>query len=82
MRKHWLGPAALLLALGGCATPAVISDISDSAVRVQGDIYTPSSAILTEAHRGCGLYGKLPTAISSRQTGPYGAYREHLLACH
>ena len=75
--------AALAFAstLGACAAPAVIADISDSAVRVQGNQYTENDAYMAEANRGCGLYGKSPMPLSETHTGPYSSVKQVLFAC-
>jgi hypothetical protein len=75
--------AALTLAasLGACTTPAVIADINDSAVRVQGNPYwTEKTAYEAEAARGCGLYNKQPVPLSETR-GPYNSYKQVLFAC-
>jgi hypothetical protein len=72
---------ALASTLGACAAPAVIADISDSSVRVQGNQYTENDAYMTEASRGCELYGKTPVPLSETRTGPYGAFKQVLFAC-
>jgi hypothetical protein len=36
---------------------------------------------MTEASRGCELYGKTPVPLSETRTGPYGAFKQVLFAC-
>lgn len=76
----------LILALGmnGCALPlqpAVIADISDSALTVQQNMRTPMEAVVAEAERGCALFSKAATPISTRCINDSCAPRLHLFAC-
>jgi hypothetical protein len=71
--------AALVTA--ACAAPAVISDISDSSLKVQANNYTPPGDILAEADRGCALHNKEPVRISERCMDGYCTYKEVLFAC-
>lgn len=70
-----------LLVLAACAAPAVISDISDSALRIQVNALTPPAEIAQRARDGCAIYGKEPVAISSRCVGGNCDYHELLFAC-
>lgn len=71
----------LALFLAGCAAPAVISDINDSALKVQGNKLTPEKEFRREARKGCRLYGKKPVAISTRCLDQYCNRQERLFAC-
>jgi hypothetical protein len=74
---------ALVASLGVCASQAAISDISDSAVRVEGNWYfTDDAAYLAEASRGCGMYGKTPVKLSHRWViGNVEDRKQVLFAC-
>jgi len=76
--RHFL--FGLILLIAGCA-PAVISDISDSALKVRTGLGTKEADILAEARRGCGLYGKTPVSISWRCLDQYCFEKEWLFAC-
>jgi len=67
--------------LAGCAAPAVISDINDSAVKVQGNAYTPFEEITAEANQGCGHYNKSAVPISRACADYYCSRTEYLFAC-
>ena len=54
--------AALLMACG--PQPAVISDVSDSSVKVMSYLRTPKEAVRAEANRACGTYGKTAEPLS------------------
>ena len=69
------------LLLVGCATPPVISDISDSSVKVQAGLGTPVDAVDSEAARGCGIYDKKPERLSFRCLDEYCFRKEYLFAC-
>ena len=74
--------AAFLLvpvALTGCETPAVITDIDSDSVKVYQDMFTPIEAVYDEARRGCALYNREPVALSVREAADYT--RSHLFAC-
>lgn len=77
--KSLVALAALMTA--ACAAPAVISDISDSSLKLQANNYTPPAEILAEADRGCALYNKEPVRISERCMDGYCSYKEVLFAC-
>ena len=79
--KALLPMSALIALSSGCAAPAVISDIHDSAVRVQGNGRTSDEAFMAEAAKGCGLYNKQPVPLSTTQGGPYGSVKQVLFAC-
>ena len=80
-----------VMMLSGCVQhqPA-ISDISDAAVKVQLQINpfvaeTDISQVDAEARRGCGLYDKVATRLSSRCVAFDGAYckiKEFLYSCN
>ena len=72
---------AVLLLLGACAAPAIISDINDSALKVQSGIGTSDEAILAKAREGCGIYGKKPVRISFVCKDEYCFTKNHLFAC-
>ncbi len=78
MKIVFVCAAALLL--GACA-PAVISDINDSALKVQAGLGTTDEAILAEARRGCAIYGKTPVRISFVCKDEYCFTKDHLFAC-
>ena len=70
------------LVLAGCAAaPAVISDISDSSLKVQGGMGTTDAMIMAEARRGCGLYSKTPVRISHQCVDEYCIRKSVLFAC-
>ncbi len=68
-----------VLALAGCQPP-MISDISDSAVRVQYAVDN-KSGVDAEAAEGCSLYGKQAVRISDRCVSDNCYIRETLYAC-
>jgi hypothetical protein len=76
-------PAILLglVALASCAAPAVISDINDSALRIQVNALTPPAEIAQRARDGCAIYGKEPVPISSRCVNGNCDHQELLFAC-
>lgn len=80
MRALWI---AILLPfpLLACASPAVISDINDSALKVQGNAYTPVSEINLKAEEGCQIYNKSPVGISTTCLNQYCTMKEYLFAC-
>ena len=63
------------------AAPAVISDINDSAVKVQTGLSTKPADILAEVSRGCGIYGKASVEISFKSVDQYCFSKEVLFAC-
>jgi hypothetical protein len=69
----------ILLALAGCYAPA-ISEISDSAVRVQYAVDN-TSGVDAEAAKGCALYGKQSIRLSDRCASDNCYVREALYSC-
>ncbi len=65
----------------GCETPAVISDINDSSLKVQAGFGTTDQMIMSKAREGCGLYGKKATRISQTCTDEYCFGKQVLFAC-
>jgi hypothetical protein len=76
-------PATLLglLFLAACAAPAVISDINDSALKIQVDAWTPPSEIERRARDGCAIYEKDPVPVSYSCLDNNCMRRELLFAC-
>ena len=68
-----------VLALAGCYAPA-ISEISDSAVRVQYAVDNVSG-VDAEAANGCALYGKKAVRVSDRCAIDNCYIREALYVC-
>ena len=68
-----------VLVLAGCYAPT-ISEISDSAVRVQYAVDN-TSGIEAEAANGCALYGKKAVRLSDRCASDNCYVREALYAC-
>lgn len=80
---------AVIFLCGCVPTHPAISDISDTAVKVQADLTWGSPAIediIKEGKRGCDLYGKQITFLSKRCVifGDFGSClaEEYLFACH
>ena len=71
----------LLVLLAGCAAPAIVSDISDSALKVQANVYTPMGEVLGAAREGCAIYDKTPVSISHTCQDQYCIRKEYLFAC-
>jgi hypothetical protein len=67
--------------LAGCAAPATISNISDSALTVTGNARTPLPEVEAKAREGCGLYGKSATPISRQCYDQYCVNVAYLFAC-
>src|SRR5437867_1156593 len=77
-----LSPILLFAGIAVCACSSpVISDINDSAVKVQSAWYNNQNEAMAEANRGCGLYGKRAVPISSRCLDGYCSNKELLFAC-
>jgi len=75
--------ASLLLLtvfIAGCETSAVLSDVSEDAVRVQA-MGNDRAMIMPEARRGCTIYGRTPIEISYRCLDEYCIQKEYLFAC-
>lgn len=76
-------PLSLVLFLAACATrPPVVSDISDSSVKVQGTVAHSADEIAATAQDACALYGKSPSGLSERCLDGYCLSKEWLFACH
>jgi hypothetical protein len=73
--------AALCLGLAGCAVPAAVSDISDSAVKVRGHWLTKPEDVLATANESCAIYGKTAIPLSSICVGGGCDYKDYLFAC-
>ncbi len=77
-----LFPAVVIVLLvSGCAAPAVISDISDSSLKVQGGFGTTDADIQMKAAEGCALYNKKPVRISHVCIDGYCFRKSVLFAC-
>ena len=77
-----LFPAVVIaLLVSGCTTPAVISDINDSSLKVQGGIGTTDSDYYAKALEGCALYSKKPVRISHVCIDGYCMRKTVLFAC-
>ena len=72
---------SLCLFAFGCATRGVISDISDSSVKVQGDLFTSSDEIQRTAKDGCAIYNKKPIPLSYTCLDGYCTRKRYLFAC-
>lgn len=64
--------------LGGCAVPAVTTDVASDKVRVLQRLTTSKEDVLQEATRSCGIYGKKPVYVS---TYTQDLNKVHLFAC-
>ena len=85
--------ASMVILVAGCADlegieapPAVISDVNDSSVKIQGAPSTPREEIAAEANRACGIYGKQAVSMDSVRCAVPSEYgwcsrEEHLFAC-
>jgi hypothetical protein len=73
--------ALSLLALAACAAPAVISDTSNSALRIEANNWTPATEIERKAQDGCGAYKMVPVSIGMRCLDDGCVRREWLFAC-
>ena len=71
----------LLILLAGCAAPAVVSDINDSALKVQANTYTPMGEVWVVAREGCKIYNKRPVSISYQCRDQYCIRKQYLFAC-
>ena len=71
----------VLLLLAGCAAPAVISDINDSSLKVQANVYTPMNEVNAKAREGCQIYNKTPVSISVQCLDGYCTRKAYLFAC-
>lgn len=70
------------LALAGCTTPPpVVSDISDSAVKVESMEPPGSVVIWITANKACNLYGKTAVAMSYQCISDYCIRKRYLFAC-
>lgn len=67
-----------VVSLGGCALPAVTTDISSDKVRVLQKMTTTDADVMREANRSCGIYGKKPVPVS---TYTQDFNKVHLFAC-
>ena len=68
-----------VLVLAGCAAP-IVSDVSDSSVKVQAPAYTNIEEINAKAAEACAIYGKQRSEhLSYQDVGNFK--REHLYAC-
>ena len=75
--------SAVIVALlvSGCSTPAVISDIDDSSLKVQGGMGTTENDYYAKAKEGCSLYNKKPVRISHVCIDAYCTRKSVLFAC-
>ena len=76
--------AAILTALllTGCmSTPAVILDLEEDKVIVQGGLGTTQESIQQEAVRGCAIHGRRPVAINQMCLDEYCIRKQFLFAC-
>ena len=79
----WKSIAALsiiVVALSGCATRAVISDLEEDKVKVQAT-GNDMSVIMAEASNGCSIHDRKPISISNRCLDNYCVTKEYLFAC-
>jgi len=76
-----LGVLALCLFVFGCANRGVISDISDSSVNVQSNLFTSSAGLQRTAEEGCAIYNKRPVPLSYTCLDGYCTRKRHLFAC-
>lgn len=69
-------------ALAACTPPApVISDISDSAIKIQSYSDNSTGDVTRKANEGCSIYKKTATAISYSCLDNYCMQKEYLFAC-
>jgi hypothetical protein len=80
MWKNIVAVCIISVALTGCATHAVISDLEEDKVKVQAN-GNDMSVIMAEANGGCSIHGRKPVAISNRCLDGYCINKEFLFAC-
>ena len=69
------------LALAGCATRAVISDLETDKVKVQHNNQPDDTLVMKTANDGCRIHNRYALAISSRCLDQYCINKETLFAC-
>lgn len=79
--KHVIVALLTGMFVAGCARSAVISDISDSSLKVQTGLGTTDEMVMRKAREGCGLYGKTPVRISHICLDGYCFSKQILFAC-
>src|SRR5688572_3925983 len=83
--KPAAGLAMVSLTVCACQMPPAISDINDSAVKVQANgMWSDPSDVARAADEGCAIYGKGAVPISRRcidRSGLICSTYEHLFAC-
>lgn len=77
--KRWV-LLLTILAISGCATHAVISDLENDKVIVQAS-GSDMNIIDAEAQKGCQIHDKSAVAISSTCADGYCTKRNYLYAC-
>lgn len=75
-----LGALVLPVLLAGCATQAVVADLTTDRVIVQA-IGTDMEVIGAQARQGCAIHGRTPVPISHRCLNQYCTQRAYLFAC-
>lgn len=78
---YTLTAAVVAIGLAGCSSTPVISDISDSSVKVQSQAASADATVMAKANEGCGLYKKKAVALSRRCLDGYCINKEYLFAC-
>jgi hypothetical protein len=78
--RQILAWAAVLTTVSACRPP-VIAGMSSDSVQVQVNPGDKDDAVLAEAQRGCGIYGKSPLPISERCLDGYCMTKLRLFAC-
>jgi hypothetical protein len=73
---------ASVILLVSCATvEPVISDISDSSLKVEQNLGQKDDAVMRKAKEGCALYNKSATRISHTCLDTYCFTKKVLFAC-
>jgi len=79
MRRIFVTLACLNLL--GCAAQPVVSDVNDSAVKIQANSLTNPDDVLATANETCGIYGRRAIRLSYVCLDEYCIKRNYLFAC-
>jgi hypothetical protein len=81
MMSRTIASCIIVLAVSGCATRAVISDLEEDKVKVQAS-GNDMTVIRAEAQKGCAVHDRSPVQISYRCLDGYCIQKEYLFACN
>jgi hypothetical protein len=70
------------LMMAACLSKAVVTDISDSAVKIQTNNSTPEAEIDSRARAACATYGKAAVRMGQTCFDIYCIRREVVFACN